>query len=151
MDGNIPKYLLVIPLFLILFPSVLLAQNTVRLDPTLITPHHYDVELTIDVDTKSFFVEETVLITVLQDTQELQINSDRLDGAWLKTRLVAVIGSKEFLPNFAYTRYDNSGEILFLMFDEVIPGNANYTMHFTEVKGQFGLGLIEVPLPDREK
>lgn len=145
MDGIIPKLLIVI-----LFPNILLAQNTVRLDNTLITPLHYDVELTIDVDSKTFAVEETVLITVLQDTQKLLINSNRLQTSWLK-KLVAVSDSREFVPYHSYGVYDAVSEIYYSFFNEVIPGNENYTMHFSEVEGHFGLGLIEVPLPDTDK
>lgn len=152
MDGIFPKLLIGIPFFVILFPNILLAQNIVRLDHSLITPHHYDVKLTIKVDAKAFAVEERVLITVLQDTKELLINSNRLDGAWLKSRLVAVSDPQiSFLPIHAYSQYDDRSEILYLMFDEVIPGNDNYTLHLTEVEGQFGLGLIEVPIPGSDK
>lgn len=119
-------------------PVLRLNNNTV--------PLHYEVALTIDVDTKSFLVQESILITVLEDTSDIKINVNGLvsSTSWLaSTRLISDDGV-EFRPIDAIEDIDN--QILALSFADLVTGNANYTLQFTDVQGSFGNGLLEVPL-----
>lgn len=122
------------------------AQNKIRLDSEQTHPFHYSVELKINVDTKIFYVEESIDLYIAEDTQELQINVNRLDGSWLETRLVNQATQVELVPFVGYTMADDVSEILYLQFEKVIPGSSNYTLYFTGVIGEFGVGFREFAL-----
>lgn len=132
--------------FLFALSSSVGAQNKIRLDSDQTRPFHYSVELKINVDTKRFYVEESIDLSIAEDTEELQINVNKLDGSWLKTRLVNQATQEEHVPLLGYTMADDVSEILYLMFDQVIPGSANYTLHFTGIVGEFGVGFREFAL-----
>lgn len=127
-----------------------LARNNVRLFNNISVPLHYNVELTIDVDAKKFFISESIAIFVVQDTNEIQINSNRLHHPSLEVR---VVGEDErvFVPEEVVNEYDQYSEIMNLRFNEDIPGGFNYTLHLAEIEDDFGRGLIEVPLFGTDK
>lgn len=119
-------------------PSI---ASRVRLNSTTV-PHHYDVELTIEEN--SFTVQESILITVLEDTQEIEINANGFNSTpWLTSCRLASTDGWEVLP---YESEEIEEGFLLLRFEDVIPGGFNYTLSFTDVEGSFGAGLVEVPL-----
>lgn len=139
--------------FLLLFCAfVLISSVSSRNNPQLsnpITPHHYEVILTIDVETKRFYAEEFIHLSVLQDVTELQINSNGLECDWLQSRLINDEG-QEFIVSEASMEYDEYSEVLYLRFPEVIRKNTNYKLHLKNLEGSFGMGLIEYPLPSEK-
>lgn len=145
MGLSIP-YCVVVSLLAISSSSLASSPNLLRLNSSLVHPYHYDIELQINVDSKKFYVEEIIELRILEDIQELQINNNRVDGDWLKSRLVNQDTLETFVPSIAYTIYDDVNEILYLQFASVVPGSANYSLYLTGVNGAFGLGLSVVPL-----
>lgn len=139
------KFLFVL---LVFFASSAFSQNPARLPNHITIPLHYDVELTLDVTAKKFFVEESIQITVREDTTEIRLNSKDLEGAWMKSRLVTSDG-KVIVPTEAVTESTTSSDLLFLRFEEPILGDSKYTLHLTEIEGTFGKGIIEVPVLDK--
>lgn len=132
-------------LLLALLGTTLGQDVIVRLNSTTV-PLHYEVHLTISVEDKLFSVEEFISLTVLEDTKVIAINSNGLtsSSSWLtSTRLIGDNGI-EYRP--INVEEDPGNDLLVLRFGEVISGEANYTLHFTDVQGSFGNGLSEVPL-----
>lgn len=119
-------------------PSI---ASRVRLNSTTV-PLHYDIELTIEEN--SFTVQESVLITVLEDTQEIEINANGFNSTtWLTSSRLTSADGREVLP---YESEEIEEGFLLLRFEDVIIGGFNYTLSFTDVEGSFGAGLVEVPL-----
>lgn len=116
-------------------------DSRLQLTTNLTIPLHYDVELTIDVASRSFTAEESILITVPKDTNEIEIHSNELEVSWQSTRLVSEDGKEYKATEWADIP---SISIIFLLFDETIPGGENYTLYITGIKGIFGAGLVEV-------
>lgn len=132
---------------IVLSSAQITVNNRIRLNNTV--PRHYNVELTLNEQTKSFAIGESIEVTILQDTNTIEINSHNIRGDWLNTRLVAENGS-EFKPNFVVEMYDEVSEVMHIYFEEaVIAGN--YTLHLTGIIGVFGSGIVEVPLPNTSK
>lgn len=147
MERIISKNPSVLLVLLVLLPSVIYAQIAVRLDNTLVVPHHYNVDLTIGLST--YTVEETVLITLLQDSQEITFNFRGQNGGWFQTRLLTADG-QPLNPPLTIPRFTLRDNTVTLTFSDVIP-RGTYTLHFAAFQGQFGTGLIQVPLPDPNK
>lgn len=144
------KYSILATLLLVPFIGdrvVVAHQNPIRLPNNQSIPLHYNVELTIDVAAKRFFIEESILIQITADTTtEIAINSNRLNGAWLQSRLVGEEDGRVYSPIEAVTVYDSISEVLYLRFGEEIIGGFNYTLHLAGIEDSFGRGLVEVPL-----
>lgn len=133
-------------LLLFAFYTCSVALNPIRLGNSKLTPYHYNVELVIDVVSKHFSVEERIELWIGEDLKELQINENELDGKWLTSRLVNQETGVEYIPYSAYSMYDNTNEILRLMFDKVVPGRANYTLQLTGISGKFKRAFNEFNL-----
>lgn len=133
-----------LPFCAFVLTSIVSAGNYQRLSNATI-PHHYAVNLTIDVETKRFYAEEFIHLSIHEDVTELQINSNGLQGDWLESRLINEDG-KEITASEASMEYDEYSEVLYLRFPEVIPSDSNYTLHLMGIEGYFGMGLIEYPL-----
>lgn len=105
-------------------------------------PLLYDVTLTLNVAEKSFSSDVAIQITVLEDTQVLEINSrSELEVDWLKGYRVISESGKEFVP--VQFEYEEDRETVVLEFEEVLLGEANYTVYIKNVRGSFGRGFIE--------
>lgn len=132
--------------FCVIFANSVAADDRLRLNSSISLPLHYNVELTIDIDGKSYSVDESILITILEDTQVIEINSFDLEVDWVANSKVisAEEGGQEFYP-VAWTE-EKDRNCITLEFGEVIPGGANYTLYIAVAKGAFGGGLLEVPL-----
>lgn len=110
-----------------------------------IVPVHYDVELTIDVSTQRYFVQESILISVLEDTDVIEINQNGLTtNSWLTSARLVSEDGEEF--PYIDVNEDSFRESISLIFFDTIPGDANYTLYFTDIEGSFDGGLVQVPL-----
>lgn len=119
-------------------------ERRLQLNSTIV-PVHYDVELTIDVSTQRYFVQESILISVLEDTDVIEINQNGLTtNSWLTSARLVSEDGEEF-PYIDVTE-DSFRESISLIFTDTIPGDANYTLYFTDIEGSFDGGLVQVPL-----
>lgn len=126
----------------VLFGAVL-GDPRFRLLP-LSVPLHYDVELTIDVDAKSFVLREWIKFHHLQDFHRFDFNWMGPEVDWLNSSYVVSDTGKVFRPNrWLFTDERNA---ISLRFEETLPGNANYTVFMENVTGLFGSGLLEIPM-----
>lgn len=127
-------------LVLLAVATGVLGSVELRLNSSISLPIHYDVQLTIDVVRRSFSAEQSILITVLEDTQVIEINANELDVPWMNSRLTSAAG-RIFQP--ISWDVDEETNIVSLQFTEVIPGEPNYTLQMNGVRGIFGTGLVE--------
>lgn len=140
------KVLPVLLLSVYLGSVLVLSENPIRLDASAARPFHYEVELQIDIQAKSFTAEASIELHLGKDTQELKINFNHVDGDWLNSRLVNRDTGVEYVANFGYTVFDDFSEVLHLLFPEVVPGNSNYTLHLRGMRGDFQKGFQEMVL-----
>lgn len=134
----------VVLVLLCVFFAASLAEDRLRLNSSIALPLHYNVELTIDIDSKSFSVDESILITILEDTQVIEINSFDLQVDWVANSKVISEDGEEFHP-VSWTE-ETERNCISLVFPEVIQGKANYTLYVAKAEGAFGGGLLEVPV-----
>lgn len=118
-------------------------ESPLKLNSSISYPLHYDVKITLNVEEKSFSVEEVIQIFVLEDTEVIEINSNNLFVDWLKSRLVGPDG-QEYSP-ISWTE-EVMRNCISLLFEEAIPGDGEYSLLLTDIRGEFGSGLVEVPL-----
>lgn len=146
------RRLLVIPILVLLVLSRSSSVLGTRLDK-LAVPSHYDVQLTIDVETKTFFVDETIEFTLLEDSNEISLNVYNLEGGgWLSNTILRPIDQDvEYQPLVSETHISGVQQSVVLTFALILPGNTNYTLQLTNVRGSFGSGLVEVPLTNPAK
>ena len=123
-----------------------LCDNPIRLDAGAAHPFHYEVELRVDVQSKSFTAEATIELHLGEDTQELMINSNNMDGDWHNSRLVNLDTGEEYVTSLGLTVWDDFSEVLQLHFPETIPGGSNYTLHLKGMKGDFQKAFQEMRL-----
>lgn len=144
MDGKKPMSRKVI-LFL-LVTLLLIGAASARLDRTAI-PYHYDVELTINLDTRKFYVEETIEFTLLEDTNRLTMNVFNLESSWVNSVLKPVDEEDvQYSPFTSAVHLSDRDQLLILQFMVELPGNTNYTLKFDRITGSFGSGFVEWPM-----
>lgn len=119
--------------------SVALAQN--RLDASNALPLHYTIETTVDVLSRKFSSEGSIVIHLLKDTSAISFFANGLVSSWLPSSLENEDG--ETFEAILFVRGGGSDHRT-LVFKEEFKGGFNYTLHFPTVEGTFGNGLVQV-------
>lgn len=129
---------------------VLLGSSSAReLKDSEVYPYHYDVQLTIDVHNDLLSVEESIKLLIVEDTYELLIKNNHLNGSWLRSRLVNLETGLEYQPVEAIATVDEYTEDLNLQFEDLIPGGFNYTLRLTEISGSVHEAFNETHLDSK--
>lgn len=115
------------------------AAQFVRLDPSRAVPLHYNIETTIDINKREFISDGTILINLLQDANEIRFFTGVLQTEWFASRLEPEDG-RMIRPTG--TTIQTGGGYTSLIFEEEFKGGLNYTLHFYQMKGSFGRGLV---------
>lgn len=118
-------------------------DHRLRLNRSISEPLHYDVELNIDVEFQSFSVRETILISILSDTEVIEINSVGLQVDWLNSVRVVSQEGDEYYPT-EWIEAPGRDTIISLRFEQTFRADTNFTLFLEEVRGTFGRGLFEV-------
>lgn len=119
--------------------SVALAQH--RLDTSLALPLHYNIETTIDVISRSFSSDGSIVIRLLQDTNKISFFANGLSNSWFPCTIENEDGEKYEASSFTIAVGSDHRT---LEFKEELKAGFNYTLHFSNVRGQFGNGLVQV-------
>lgn len=141
MDGKRRSLLAILILVAISYCSA-----NIRLDK-LIIPHHYNVELTLNVEEKTFSVDERIQFELLEDSNRISLNMFNLEGDWLDSVFVRPINQDvQYTPFAATTRTSNEEQLLILDFEFILEGKTTYNIQFSNISGVFGSGFVEAPL-----
>lgn len=127
---------------LLLVPSSW-AQDYHRLKNSVVVPLHYDLQLSvIDISNKKFTADGSILFSVLEDTNKLELFKAGLLTTWMTSRLVMEDGPT-VNPEGTIDRLDS--DYFALEFKDNLLAGLNYTIHFSGVSGSFGGSIVEVP------
>lgn len=119
------------------------AGQLIRVNSSIALPLHYDVELTVDSNAKTFTSTVAILIAVLEDTNHFELFQSGLIHGWLSgTRAISEDG-EESIPNAV--SFIVGTDHFSVHFDTVFQAGHNYTLQFTDVRGAFGGGLVVEP------
>lgn len=135
------RWLFIFVAFLV--PALSQSQR-VRLLNTKILPLHYDIELSVtDVNKKQFTSAGTILFSVLEDTNQVEIFQNGLLNYWLGTSVSQEDGT-EYEP-FKYTETLQGFALHYTVFhfENNLLANTNYTIRFAGIRGSFGGSLVE--------
>ena len=121
--------------------SVAAAQSSLRLNSSVIVPHHYEVDLTLDTARSRFSVNTSISLELLVETQSVEFFRRGLLAAWLSTRIVNTAG-EEFKAQSSMEIL--GGDYMSLSFPQSLPPG-RYTLHLLGATGSFGDGLVQVP------
>lgn len=119
-----------------------------RLDNNITVPLHYNVELTVDIEGRKFFGKESIQISVLEDTEFIQLNSFGQTVHWDKTRIVREEDGVEqkmtgFMVDIEWQRYS-------LLFEIPLKGGSTYVLYIDYFEAAFGHGLLDMPITNNE-
>lgn len=121
--------------------------QSVRLDPSRAVPLHYNIETTLTINSQKFSSNGSIVIHLLEDANEIQFFAGALKSQWFDSVLEDEDGVI-FTPKELHIELDEG--YTSLIFDKEFKSGFNYTLHFYNVEGKYGRGLVEVWLPTRK-
>lgn len=132
----------ILPGFFLLFCCSVPFSACIRLDDSVI-PYHYDIQLELNVESKSFSGQGSIEVELTKELRELRINRNYLVGSWTTCRLVSHVNDQAYLVGSSIYINDQANELLVLQFPATVPGGANYTLYFESITGTFDRALEE--------
>lgn len=121
-------------------------QFSDRLGTSVTKPLHYDVNIKLDRANRRFLVNETIKISVLNNTNQisLHIRNDLSSLAWFGNTFVISEDGEEFrLTGYIITLGTDQ---LSFVFNNELKAGFNYTLQFTNIVGTLGQGLVQESL-----